>query len=95
MKIDLSKWEKKTSPPHPDDDEHLIVGYYNSLGNAVLEHFTQYNKGNCWELSMSIGERLYIESGGCTPEDARDAAVRKIKRLAEAIPLILKQMEEW
>ncbi len=36
MKIDLSKWEKTTSPPHPDDDEHLIVGYYNSLGNAVL-----------------------------------------------------------
>ena len=90
MKIDLNKWEKKTSPPHPDDDEHLIVGY--SLGNAVLEHFTQYN---CWELEISMGERLYIESGGRTPEDARDAAVRKIKRLAEAIPLILKQMEEW
>ncbi len=93
MKIDLSKWEKKTSPPHPDDDEHLIVGY--NRGNAVLEHFTQYNNGNCWELAISMGERLYIESGGCTPEDARDAAVRKIKRLAEAIPLILKQMEEW
>ena len=92
MKIDLSKWEKTTSQPHPDDDEHLIVGYYNSLGNAVLEHFTQYN---CWELEISMGDRLYIESGGCTPEDARDAAVRKIKRLAEAIPLILKQMEEW
>ncbi len=30
---------------------------------------------NCWELEISMGERLYIESGGCTPEDARDAAV--------------------
>lgn len=33
----LDKWEKTTSPPHPDDDEHFMNNELDQLRERVME----------------------------------------------------------